>query len=296
MRADPGRESPRRIVREVDGSETVVFDYGPERSAAILAVHGFRGTHYGLDPLARALAAKGLRVLVPDLPGCGESAPLRGRHDAAGYGDWLDALARGIGGPAVLLGHSFGSVIAAAAIARGAECRGAVLVNPILSQPLDGPRRIATAAARGYYRLAALLPERIGTMLLASRAVASLTGGMLASVRSPGLRRWIGAEHRRQAGAFHDRAVVLETFAAASGSTVPMFADGIDVPTLLLCGERDPLHPRPSPGIPSPGIPSPDDDAQALRVIPRRGHLLPYEAPGLLAECIGDWIRERLAG
>src|SRR5690554_3021439 len=79
----------RRREVEVQGSRTAYWDYGPsDADTTILAVHGFRGEHHGLEPVVAFLP--GIRVIMPDLPGFGESPPLPGRaHDLAAYARWL---------------------------------------------------------------------------------------------------------------------------------------------------------------------------------------------------------------
>ncbi|WP_162903647.1 alpha/beta fold hydrolase [Leucobacter sp. wl10] len=277
------REAP--LIVEILGSRTVVHRYGRDGDPAILAVHGFRGSHSGLEPLARALSTAGYRVLVPDLPGAGASSPLGGPHDLAGHGRWLLELAGALA-PRLLLGHSFGTVVVASAIARGATHAGAVLVNPILRPPLDGPRRIATAAARAYYALAELLPERHAIRLLGSRAIAAAGGRLMTTTRDPALRRWIVREHRRQAGAFASRRAVLEAFRASTTSTVADFAGAFTRPTLVLGGDRDPLSPVAACTPEGSGLSEGD-----FHVFPERGHLLPYEAPWGSARLIAAWER-----
>ena len=70
-----------------------------------------------LEPIVAQLDAT-VATTVPDLPGFAESPPLpHDAHDIAGYAAWardlLDAVAPA--GDAVLAGHSFGSIVAAAA-------------------------------------------------------------------------------------------------------------------------------------------------------------------------------------
>ncbi len=273
--------SSRLLIR---GSRTAVYAYGSEGGAEIVAIHGFRGTHFGLEPLARALARLGYRVLVPDLPGCGTSSPLEGPHDTSGYGAWLSELADGLESPGLLLGHSFGSVLVGAAIAQGAAHDGSILVNPILRPALRGPRRFATAAARGYYALARRLPEPLGTRLLSSRSVAALGGELMSSARDASLRRWIREEHRRQAGAFSSRDVVLEAYRASTTSALSDFAGRFPHPPLVLGAERDPL----SPGVECTAEGSGFLDG-TFHVFPGLGHLLPYEAAAELAALIAAW-------
>lgn len=270
------------------GSRTTVFGYGQRDRPTILAVHGFRGTHFGLEPLARALAVLGYRVLAPDLPGAGGSGPLPGAHDAAGYGAWLSDLAEQIPRPKLLLGHSFGSVVVASAIAQGAAHDGVVLINPILEPPLAGPRRVATAAARAYYALAGRLPRRMGHRLLASRLIAGVGGALMTSTDDRVLRRWIRDEHLRQADAFASRDVVLESFAASTTTTVADFADHFLGPALVIGAERDPLSSPSACTADATGI-----RFGTFHVVPGRGHLLPYEETRGVSRIIAEWDQFR---
>jgi pimeloyl-ACP methyl ester carboxylesterase len=102
---------------EVDGRTTHYWEYGPaDATQTVLAVHGFRGDHHGLESLAAHLG--GVRVIVPDLPGFGVSDPLT-VSDLDSYVGWLRAFHAGLGldRSAVVLGHSFGSIVVSAAAA-----------------------------------------------------------------------------------------------------------------------------------------------------------------------------------
>lgn len=79
-------------------------------------------------------------LLVPDLPGFGASPPLpSGVHDADTYARVVEALARSLDldDQDVLLGHSFGSIVAAAhtawqqSLPEGRRWAGLGLLNPI---------------------------------------------------------------------------------------------------------------------------------------------------------------------
>ena len=86
----------------------------------VVMVHGFTGSKENWYPLAAALGGR-YRLLIPDLPGWGESE----RKPGAVYGFSeqaanVDAFVRALspGKPVVLLGHSMGGGIAAVAAAR----------------------------------------------------------------------------------------------------------------------------------------------------------------------------------
>jgi pimeloyl-ACP methyl ester carboxylesterase len=86
----------------------------------LVLVHGFTGSKENWYPLARALGGC-YRLLIPDLPGWGESerkpGALYGFSEQAAH---VDAFIRALspGTPVVLVGHSMGGGIAALAAAR----------------------------------------------------------------------------------------------------------------------------------------------------------------------------------
>ena len=285
MRCEPVAE--RTLL--VRGTRTALYAYGPDDGPTILAIHGFRGTHEGLQPLAARLGEAGYRVIVPDLPGSGASGPLPGGHDAEQYGAWLLGVTEQVPTPQLLLGHSFGSVIVAAAIAQGAAHEGVVLINPILASPLTGPKRIATAAARAYYALASVLPEALGRRLLASRWIAGLSGALMTSTPDRRERRWIREEHLRQAGAFCSRDSVLESYRATIATTVTEYAPAVTRPALVIGADRDPLSPAWALTPEASGL-----TGGTFHVFPNRGHLLQYAEVPALTALIAAWDRERL--
>lgn len=290
MTASPYAAQLERIpVREhrttVLGSTTAWWEYGEPGAPVIVLVHGFRGDHHGLEPIVANLP--GFRIVSPDLPGFGESAPLDGPHDVAGYAAWLDAFVASLelGGAYTLLGHSFGSIVASAAVAGGLRPERLVLVNPIGAPALEGPRGIMTRLAVAYYRAAAALPERAGFAVLKSRAIVRVMSVTMAKTRSRELRRFIHDQHDRYFSAFSDRDSLLEAFRASVSHDVREFAPRIDVPVLLVAAERDDITPLSAQHVLVGRFP----DAR-LEVIPEVGHLIHYEAPGDAARRILGFV------
>lgn len=279
---------PVRVhTRSVLGSDTRFWEYGSaDAPTTIVMVHGFRGDHHGLESVAAQLT--GIRLVAPDLPGFGESEPLAGvAHDIAGYSAWLRAFlpTLALSGRVVILGHSFGSIIVAAAMADGLDADDVVLVNPIGAPALAGPRGILTRLAVFYYWLGATLPERAGFALLRNRVIVRVMSITMAKTRDTGLRRWIHNQHDRYFSAFSSRAVVLEAFRASVGSDVSEFAEAIRQRTLLVAAERDDITQLPA----QRRLQSLFPDA-TLTVIPGVGHLIHYEAPAQAAQHIQAFL------
>jgi pimeloyl-ACP methyl ester carboxylesterase len=274
------------------GTDTRYWEYGdPAATTTIVMVHGFRGDHHGLEPVVAQLA--GLRILSPDLPGFGESAGLTSlRHDVPGYSEWLRGFVAAVAptGRTVILGHSFGSIIVAAAVAGGLPADVVVLVNPIAAPALSGPRGVLTRLAVFYYWSAARLPERLGFALLRNRVIVRVMSIAMAKTRDPSLRRWIHNQHDRFFSAFSDRRVVLEAFRASVGSDVSEFAARIPQRTLLIAADKDDITPVEAQYRLRGLFP----DAR-LYVIPNVGHLIHYEVPAEAAEQLRRFLDETVS-
>lgn len=102
LAANPGRQHQATV----DGVATCYWTYGPSTTGPVLVVvHGFRGDHHGLEPVLAHLPER--RVVAPDLPGFGRSAPFpTGRHTVEAYADWLISFVRQLSdaGPVVCWG------------------------------------------------------------------------------------------------------------------------------------------------------------------------------------------------
>lgn len=278
----------------MDGGLRRFWDFPAVHSTAetpaIFMVHGFRGDHHGLLRIVEALPEH--RVLVPDLPGFGQSDPLQGTHDVAAYAafvrDSVDRLA--LGSRTVLLGHSFGSIIAARAAADAPDAFSSlVLVNPISAPALEGSSRMATRLAELYYRAGGALPERAGQALLRNRLIVRAMSELMAKTGDPSLRRWIHAQHRAYFSAFASREVVLEAFTASITATVRDSAASLNLPVLLIAAEKDDLGTVETQRGLAALIPD-----STLVVLPGVGHLVHYEKPDAAAAHITDFVKSRV--
>ncbi|TFD63951.1 alpha/beta hydrolase [Cryobacterium sp. Hh38] len=286
-------------------SATQYWEYGdPAATTTLVLVHGFRGDHHGLQlvvaellgagELPRAVetdaAAPALRIIAPDLPGFGRSEPLPdGDHSLAGYSRWLREFLKVLArtGRLVVLGHSFGSIVVAAAVAEGLAADDVVLVNPIAAPALSGPRGILTRLAVFYYWASASFPERWGYALLQNRAIVRVMSVSMAKTQDPALRRWIHNQHDRYFSAFANRQVVMAAFTASVSHDVSEFAARIPQPTLLIAADRDDITPLAAQYRLQSLFPN-----ATLRVVDNVGHLIHYETPKPAATYIREFLAE----
>lgn len=270
----------------VRGGVTAYWEYGPrDADTTIVAVHGFRGEHHGLEPVLAYLPE--VRVLVPDLPGFGETAPLPGRrHDLDEYAAWLSDFVAATAPGAVILGHSFGSIVAAAAVAGGLATPRLILLNPIGAPALKGPKGLMTRLAVLYYALGAKLPDRLGTAVLRNRVIVRVMSITMAKTRDPGLRRFIHDQHDTYFSRFSDRDVLHDAFVASVSHDVREFAPRIDVPTLLVAAQRDDITPIEA----ERRLATLFADAELVEIA-HVGHLIHYETPVEAAGAIRRFLR-----
>ncbi|XTR52580.1 alpha/beta fold hydrolase [Pseudarthrobacter sp. So.54] len=285
----------RTHAAEVDlvGTRAAYWIYEPVRvtpeTQTILVVHGFRGDHHGLLRVADQLAE--MRLIMPDLPGFGSSAafPDSG-HSVERYVQFLAEFmaALHLGPDTVLLGHSFGSIVASHFVAaHPGTVSELILINPIAAPALEGSKGLMTKLAVLYYEAAARLPRRLGQGLLRSQLIVRIMSEAMAKTKDKNLRRFVHAQHSAYFSAFADRKSLLEAFKASVGSNVAEVASGLTLPVLLIAGEKDEIAALPDQHILLGLLP----DA-ALTVIPDVGHLIHYETPEPAAAAIRRFLKD----
>jgi pimeloyl-ACP methyl ester carboxylesterase len=275
----------------IGGGVTAYWVYGPADAATtVVAVHGFRGEHHGLEPVVAHLPD--VRVISPDLPGFGETPPLPGvRHDLDAYAGWLTEFAAAVAPGAVILGHSFGSIVVSAAVAGGLDTPRVVLVNPIGAPALEGPRGLLTRLAVFYYWAGARLPKRLGDALLRNGLIVRVMSESMAKTKDPGLRTFIHDQHDTYFSRFADRDVLHDAFLASVSHDVREFAPRIAQPTLLVAAVRDDITPIEAERRLATMFPSAE-----LVEIADVGHLIHYETPAPAAEAIRRFLAPSAPG
>lgn len=264
----------RSARSDVDSTANwVIRGSGPR----ILFVHGFRGDHHGLLPIAGAMPEA--EIWVPDLPGYGKTKELAEEHNLDNYGSWLRDYIKAAGDFDLVLGHSFGTLVTASALSQGLEAK-TVLLNPITSRATQ-TGGIGQKFAQRYYDLGRNRPE-----LLASPVVVRSMSMLLTKSSRPDIRSFAHQQHANHFSSYRSPRVVLEGFQAASSGSVFDYQHALNGDLLLVAGERDIVAPKEKTIELANQLPN-----SQLEVIPKVGHLTHYETPLEVAEIVSRFVK-----
>lgn len=284
--ATKARKRGLRRTATLDGIECVYYDYPASGNSdeTIVMIHGYRGNHHGLEAIAGGLSS--YRVIIPDLPGFGESQPLLFKHDLDSYAKWLKALLEtlGLSGSAYLVGHSFGTLVVGT-YATTNKSKAIVLINPVSAPALSGPRGFLTRITSWFYHLSTSIPESIGSWLLRNPAAVMIMSSVMAKTKDRKLRRWIHEQHLANFSDFASIAVASEGYDASISSDLSVMAPLIQSPVLVVAATLD-------------DITDIDTQREVVKLYPNAslveiqgvGHLVHYEAPSQAANHIAAFV------
>lgn len=249
----------------------------------IVMIHGFRGTHHGLELIAKNLNQ--YEVVIPDLPGFADGDELPG-YDLDQYVLWLKKFIGRHNDRPILLGHSFGSIICAEYAKRYPKTIDKlILVNPIGAPALDGPRAILSKLALAYYQIGEKLPGSLAKNWLASKAVVQIMSSTMAKTKDKDLRKYIHQQHHTHFSKFHSPESLSQGFKTSIQNSVLDSAPYIKVPTLLVVGDKDDITPLEKQNALLQKF------SQAkMAIITGVGHLTHYETPDQVADAVKDFI------
>lgn len=276
MRAQLDVGAARRESVELSGGRVATLRLGPADGPPVLLVPGYTGSKEDFAPVLAPLAAAGLDVTAVDLPGQFESPgwPSPADYTPQRLGGVLCELAALRTRPVRLLGHSFGGLVARAAVLAAPDLVDSLVLLSSGPAALDGTRRVTMDALEPVLA-AAGLPGVYAAM----QAAAVEAPGYLAP--EPELaefleRRFLGGSPQMLAG-------MADALRGEPDRVADLAATGVR--TLVVHGADDDAWP--------PALQA--DMARRLsaryEVIPRAAHSAAVENPAALLDVLLDFWR-----
>jgi pimeloyl-ACP methyl ester carboxylesterase len=261
------------------GTRLAFLELSPDCQPTIIMLHGFRGSRDGLATMAHHL--NGFHLLLPDLPGYGESESLTRPHTIENYVAWLDEFIAELDlTNFVVLGHSYGGSIALIHAARGVK-RPAATISVSPAEVRRGP---PAWIPTWYYRIGSLMPEPWRKRWLTNRAIDRATGRLLIRSATGALRDAI-IEHRDRVLPTLRPLVITEQYMSLLDLNLDLYTGFIEMPVLIIAGERDIVAPvarlRKLAALMPQG---------ALEVMHNQGHLAPLERPATTASLTENFL------
>lgn len=248
---------------DVDGARVHALTGGPDFDAtkpAVVFIHGagMDGSVWALQ--TRWFAHHGYSVLAPDLPGHGRTAG-PGLQTIDAMADWLGRLLATAGaGPAALVGHSMGSLVALATAARNPAAVARLALIGTAFEMKVGPDLLAAAAADSEDAFAMV-------NLWGHGARAGMGGGEM-----PGYWMAGGGQRLLQRG---QPGVLSSDLVACNGFDAKELVGRITQPALVLQGTRDMMTPLKGAKTLAAALPN-----GQLRTFEGAGHMLMVEEGG----------------
>lgn len=270
---------------DIDGVKVHYVQQGkPNRQVALL-LHGWSSSWYALSPIMPMLAAR-FSCIAVDLPGYGESPPLKERHTIAGYADLLAKMIEQLSnGPVVMIGHSMGGMISATlALRHPVLVERMVLICPTISGVLStminvtiSPITIMERFGLGSWIVSAVENQIVG---LTDRLMRPVSFAERTGITEQDYMR-LRADARRPG---QGRARAECYFAMRAGTLVGKLS-GIEPPALVIWGAEDNTVPLRDAGVIADEWPGAD-----LRIIPKAAHWPHFETPDITRRHIASFL------
>jgi pimeloyl-ACP methyl ester carboxylesterase len=269
----------KHLRHEFEG--TVYFVYHPQVAEStelpLLMIHGHGGDHEGLSALAQNLNTT---VIIPDLPGFGESKELEVPHTIENYVQHLEKLMDKLGYTKyIVMGHSLGSAIALTLATTDLRVQKLILLNPIPEFTAYIQKLIKTINGVG-----SKMPVKIADALVNARLY------NLATFLLHSRKRNDASYAVKYLKAQNNAKYSFKTW-SQSGESIFYFdhmkaAEKVRIPTLVLHGDRDSLTTLSGIEVFTKIL------AARLVRIPKAGHFLPLEHIDEAATSIKKFMKE----
>jgi len=240
----------------INGTRTNYQVFGQGKPFLIL--HGWGSNSERWIPIAEGLAQKGFKVIVPDLPGFGESDSLNTAWNMNNYIKWIEGFIKELEiKEFYLAGHSFG---------------GALAAKLTINHPQDVKRVFLISAASVRKRTA-----KKSFLKNISKLIKRLSFLPFYNLFRKAFYKFV----IRKSDYLYVDGLMKETFKNVISEDLSQFTGFIKIPTVIIWGDKDKSTPVEDAYFMKQKI----KDSK-LVIIPGAGHILNKENPEILAEKI----------
>jgi len=232
----------------------------------IIILHGWRSSKEKWQKVKENLEGRGIKVIVPDLPGFKKETELDKVWNLDDYVEWFEKfLSHCHEQPIFLLGHSFGGRIAIKFAAKNPKkLKGLILVSAAGIKPKRNLQsRLISAAAR-FGRRFSFLPFYSFFRKVFYKFILRRTD-YIKTEEIPNLK---------------------ETFKKIISEDLTSHFLKIKTLTLIVWGEKDKITPLPDAHLMNKKIPN-----SKLEVLKNIGHLPHQETPKILTKKVADFVK-----
>lgn len=258
----------------INGQRIYAREEGAANNQVALLVHGWSSSWFALSPLM-PLLSKRFRCIAVDLPGYGNSPPLRHRASIDAYADLLAQLVQEVtGNPIVVIGHSMGGMIGLTmALRHPVLIERMVLLGPTISGHLSTyiDLFISPITMLERFPITDRLVSGLEPYLLhvTDRLMRPASFAERSAISEADYIR-LRADARRP-GQGRARA---ECYTAMRNGDLRGRLAQVEAPSLVLWGAEDNTVPLRDAGVVADEWPAAD-----LRIIPKAGHWPQFETP-----------------
>lgn len=248
----------------------------------VLLLHGFKGNHKGLTELSQEFAD--CRVIVPDLPGHGQSDSLTVKHTPLHFAQFVEHFCIALDLHRVdLVGHSYGATVALLyASLYGRRLKSLVLISPTIPD-----KSWSGQLAQWQVTISKRLPRAWRKAWMGQPLLEVISSQML--IKTVSRRRKLElmkAGMRNTAEIRPD--VIIEALEGFLRTPYYAYASQIVVPSLILAGQEDEIA----------SLDSQVELGQQIMdcrfyMLGKVGHLAPLEMPGTVASVIKEFWKDQ---
>lgn len=259
----------------IDGTTIKYWEFHPGKKETIFFWHGFRGSHRGLVEVADRLTD--YHLIVPDLPGWGESGTLRQAHTFVNYVSFLKKfIAHFKGGDFVLAGHSFGASLALVYAATFPKH----ISHLLLVAPVVNADSFTSRLGELYYAVGAKMPQPFRRKWIANPVINIGKTELISVTINPIKRQKLVRDEQKNLAYIRDW-VEIETYQSFYDTDFWEAMKSLSMPTTLISATRD----RMTSMITSRRMASTIPHCQTI-VLNGDGHFVPIEHPAAVSEAM----------